>query len=286
MDSWHTAIPYYERRMLIIGSNYRTSNAANRLSLCSLNGATNDTRSLESCFANRGYTVETLTGDKFNKQETLHRVATFLSTALAGDVRAIIFTGHSIKIQSDQRLAIVPPDSADEADTIPAEVWNENIRESTKAGVIVLSIFACCRAGGFAEQNVSLTDFNNPSTSRSNIAASNTPVFITFSSSRPDQDTYESRVSTDGQSDDYDHFLWALAKTARDRNVGDWRTFARRLREHFSNARTIGSYWARESGAASTLEAWRSNHPQTPQFFCSQNLPVRWKCPHFHRFIR
>ncbi|KAG8771641.1 hypothetical protein FRC12_003484 [Ceratobasidium sp. 428] len=262
MDSWKTAPLYVERKLLIIGSNYREANrrASTQLSVASatyepLSGTENDVRDLRSTFQGRGYSVQTMTQEAFSREDVLDRVATFLSTASPGDVRAIVFTGHSHKYGTSP--AMIPPISP--SNTIGADDWNQNIRSYAKPGVIVLSIIATCFSGGFAEQGVRITDFNHAQGVQDGLSP-DVPIYITFSSSGVHETAYESSLGSH-EPQCRDHFLWALAETARDPEVLNWHHFVETLRERFAYARVKGAEGLREG----TLR-WLCQHRQHPEF--------------------
>ncbi|KAG8701310.1 hypothetical protein FRC09_005445 [Ceratobasidium sp. 395] len=262
MDSWKTAPLYVERKLLIIGSNYREANrrASTQLSVASvayepLSGIESDVRDLRSTFQGRGYSVQTMTQEDFSRVDVLDRVAMFLSTASPGDVRAIVFTGHSHKY--DTSAAMIPPISP--SNTIGADDWNQNIRSHAKPGVIVLSIIATCFSGGFAEQGVRITDFDHAQGVQDGLSP-DVPIYITFSSSGAHEAAYESSLGSH-EPQCRDHFLWALAGTARDSGIRNWHHFVETLRERFGYARVKGAEGLRDG----TLP-WLCQHPQHPEF--------------------
>jgi hypothetical protein len=220
-----------------------------------LSGAQNDGNDLESIFRRRGYSVQNMAQQDFNRDEILKVVAEFLASAFAGDVRAIVFAGDSIRLQSNHPPAIVPPTCKPPAVTISVRDWNDNIQRHTKAGVIVLSILSTCFSGGFGEQDVRITDFSRP-TEVQDVTSSETPIFVTFSSSASSEEACESAVHLDNEQC-RDHFLWALAATARNPQVQTWEVFIRTLSDNFSYTRSMVSTVAEDAG----LE-WLFSHPR------------------------
>ncbi|KAG9124137.1 hypothetical protein FRC07_012707 [Ceratobasidium sp. 392] len=278
VDSWATAPLYHvNRKLLIIGSNYANSNVipSTRLSVASttyerLSGTENDVRDLRSTFQERGYSVETMTQEDFDRADVLEVVARFLRSASPGDVRAIVFTGHSRRYGTSLP-AMIPPIAP--TNTIGADDWNSNIRTHARPGVIVLSIIATCFSGGFAEQGVRITDFDHPREEIQGADSSlDVPIYITFSSSGPHETAYESALGSH-ETRCRDHFLWALAGTARDHRVRTWHQFVETLRERFAYARVKGAEGLREG----TLP-WLCAHPQHPEFTVAQ--PTRFPAWH------
>ncbi|KAB5590924.1 hypothetical protein CTheo_5618 [Ceratobasidium theobromae] len=286
-ESWHTA-DTRERKLLIIGSSYNSENfrratADTNATLGSLLGVSHDVKSLSSVFKKRSYTVETLVGESFDAKTVLERVAEFLKDALEGDVRAIIFTGHAARTHRDGTVAIVPPVAAEEEDDgsdegwIRADVWESTVRRNTRAGVIVLSVFASCMSGDLMHQRVNLRDLNNSQVPEAPTTP-DAPIFITFASSAPDQSTYESIVDArDRNNPRYgDHFLRAFTLAARDRDVTDWQSFIRVLEEKFEQFRKIGAFCAAHDLDPNYRNSrWLETHPQNPIYSSSQqHLPA------------
>jgi hypothetical protein len=269
-----------QRKLLIIGTNYdsnarrQTTNCSYAETLSPLYGAFNDTGDLRTAFRKRGYSVHTLGERDFDRVQLLREIGNFLASARAGDVRAIIFTGHSVQLGPDQIPAIVPPICMTEEDAIPAPLLDETIRTCASAGVIVLSIFATCMSGGFMQQSVKLTDFNQAMATH-NIRSSNNPIFITFSSSEISESSYESAVLPH-DPEIHDHFLWALASTAKNREVTDWGSFVKTLETTFNFARTVGSVWGETEAGKPALQ-WLLENSQTPYFTVKSqdHVPVR-----------
>lgn len=278
-SSWKTAQDGCERRLLILGSRYSGSPVQRMRTpyesrLQSLKGVVGDTNDLRSAFQRRGYSVETLVEEEFNRQTALDRVAEFLRPAVAGDVRAIIFTGHATE-DGD----IIPPicGIGTSQDLIPPSVWTENIQNNVKPGVIVLSIFASCFSGNLMKQSVKLTDFGCPARTPSvfdapdaspdsHVAPSETPIFITFNSSKENERSHESEdpLSEDRTSD---HFLSALATTARDTEIKDWSDFIKTLQVAFCLARSLGA-----TGSNDPVK-WLIENPQHPGATMSRAAP-------------
>lgn len=280
IDTYHTAPDGPERRLLIIGSCYSRGTKVHPgtsydLVFERLSGVIEDTNNLQSVFRGRGYSVETLVEHDFDKKTVLDRVAAFLEPALPGDVRAIVFTGHSM-LQGRQ-ASIVPPILENSESFIPADCWNDNIRRTAKPGVIVLSIFASCFSGALMQQRVKLTDFSFPARAHDephtpeapNPGLSQTPIFITFSSGQHDERSKESEAPPKGGSRGpfCDNFLWALAETARDTRVRNWDDFIRTLHTAFHLARSYGA-----TAEDDPLE-WLLQNPQNPQITVSQTGP-------------
>ncbi|KAG9100717.1 hypothetical protein FS749_013406 [Ceratobasidium sp. UAMH 11750] len=269
-----------ERKLLVIGSNYDCKRASNtfvyRQSLRSLQGAPFDAKSLKSTFRKRAYSVQTLVGNKFDRSTVLEKVTSFLRSAeKPGDVRAIIFTGHTRRMYQGT-VALVPPLCRGEEDLIPADLWERTVRENTKPGVIVLSIFASCMSGGLMRQQVDIKDLSSSPPPDEKVSP-NTPIFVTFASSEEHQRSYESTVglNEDGTLRPGDHFLRALTLAARERNVTDWQSFIETIQRKFDQLRLIGAYCA-ELGLDSdvTCESWLERSPQQPVISASQcHLP-------------
>ncbi|KAG8735902.1 hypothetical protein FRC10_010027 [Ceratobasidium sp. 414] len=259
--------------MLIIGSSYTDDNGqtSTRLSSAStwgpLPAIEHDVNDLKSTFQARGYDVKAMTGGDFDRARVLGEVARFLAPALPGDVRAIVFTGHSDRLDSGPLAMILPGTPSDVI--ITARDWNQNIRAHTKPGVIVLSILSTCFAGGFAEQGVQITDFTRPQEVE-NFASLTAPILVTFSSSGSQERSYESPLG-DYEPQDHDHFLWALARTAREQNGQNWQQFVARLKDSFALARSMGSMGAPEGPLK-----WMWGNPQSPAFFTTfpDHLPA------------
>ncbi|KAG8711016.1 hypothetical protein FRC08_016427 [Ceratobasidium sp. 394] len=261
IESYKTAEQWCERKMLIIGSSYTDDNGQTNARLSSastwdpLTAIEHDVNDLESTFKARGYDVETMTRGDFDRARVLDEVARFLVPALPGDVRVIVFTGHSIRLDTGSPAMVLPGTPSDV--TIPAREWNQNIRAHTKPGVIVLSILSTCFAGGFAEQDVRITDFTLPQEVE-NVGSFNAPILVTFSSCGSQERSYESPLG-DYELQERDHFLWALARTARAPDVHTWQQFVARLKDSFAFARSIGSLGAPEGPLK-----WMWDNPQNP----------------------
>ncbi|KAG8733532.1 hypothetical protein FRC11_005534 [Ceratobasidium sp. 423] len=292
-SSWYTADPR-ERKLLIIGSgydstNFRQATTETLATLTTLCGVSHDVKSLTSVFKQRSFVVETLVGDSFDAQTVLDRVKIFLSDAAEGDVRAIIFTGHAARTQADQKVAIVPPSGyhrtgdPDEG-LISADAWRAAVNGSTQPGVIVLSIFASCMSGDLMNQPVNMKDLNDPMAAGGAPPDPETstpaPIFITFASSRSDQNTYESVVdpppSRDAPLRYGDHFLRAFTLAARESHALDWAGFIRVLEEKFSQLRMIGAICAANDPDPDGRDPnWLATHPQDPVYSSSRlNLPA------------
>ncbi|CAE6375816.1 unnamed protein product [Rhizoctonia solani] len=289
-SSWHTA-DQRERKLLIIGSGYDSANfrrattetnATMATTLTTLCGVSHDVKSLTSVFKKRSFVVETLVGDSFDAQTILNRVKTFLRDATEGDVRAIIFTGHAAQTQSDRKVAIVPPAgcfSGGDPDEglISADAWRAAVNESTQPGVIVLSIFASCMSGDLMNQPVNMKDLNAPiatgDISSDLQEAAPAPIFITFASSRADQNTFESVVGLSSGQDPYrygDHFLRAFTLAARESSILDWKGFIQSLEEKFLQLRMIGAICAAQDPDVRDSN-WLETHPQTPMYSSSRS---------------
>ncbi|KAF8601383.1 hypothetical protein BDV93DRAFT_608126 [Ceratobasidium sp. AG-I] len=311
--SWKTA-NQCERRLLIIGGGYseRTPRTSEDLELESLLGAVKDREYLRSAFLKRGYSVETLVEEDTTRIAVLNRVAEFLEPAQPGDVRAIVFTGHSIRLQGHQETLIVPPGAETLDDYISANEWSENIRDSTKPGVIVLSIFASCFSGTLMQQSVKLTDFNcpvgpygpPPALDAASLESSQAPIFITFSSSNRNEKSYESEAlsldSEDSQSITDPQGVrdsQSVADSQRSEDLQDsedsqdshicdnflWALAATardpRVRDWGDFVRTLHTafYLARSFGALAETDPleWLLEHRQHPQITMSQVVPPR-----------
>ncbi|KAF8693848.1 hypothetical protein RHS03_08301, partial [Rhizoctonia solani] len=300
VSSWYTA-DARERKLLIIGSgydseNFRRATAETNATLASLNplrGLSQDVKSLTSVFNKRSFIVEKLVGDWFNAQDVLDKVKEFLSGAIEGDVRAIVFTGHATCTQADGKVAIVPPSgchrtSNPDEGLISADAWREAVNQSTQPGVIVLSIFASCLSGGLMDQPINIRDLNGPVTTETALPSSElsspAPIFITFASSQFNQKTYESIVGPPKDSKDPndwinqcrygDHFLRAFTLAARDPRAVDWERFIRVLEEKLSKLRNIGAYCAEKDPEVRNFN-WLEDHPQVPVYGSSKiNMPA------------
>ncbi|KAG9120548.1 hypothetical protein FRC07_003911 [Ceratobasidium sp. 392] len=260
------------RQILIVGSNYArgTRRTCTISSAITLESPTSDKDRLKSSFLARSYSVYSMVNDEFNREDAierdaLERVASFLSTAACQDVRAIIFTGHADDMTGG-RPALVPPKCPDQEQAIPADLWEQRIRENAQPGVIVLSIFASCFSGGFMQQDIDLKDLGTetyivPSTNPG-------PILVTFCSAAVDQRSYESSIEDKPPYRVADHFLYALDKTARSSGVCDWQCFVAILESHFHQARDMGASFDQRR----TPEQWKEESPQTPSYSAS-NIP-------------
>ncbi|CAE6438675.1 unnamed protein product [Rhizoctonia solani] len=293
-SSWHTA-DARERKLLIIGSgydseNFRRATTETNATLTPLRGVSQDVKSLTSVFNKRSFVVETLVGDSFDAQVVLNTVKNFLSDAIEGDVRAIVFTGHATHTQADGKIAIIPPTtghrrSNPDEGLITADAWREAVNQSTQPGVIVLSIFASCLAGGMMDQTVNIRDFNDVMMMEGNAPSSEpstpAPIFITFASSQFNQSAYESIVGPQRDSNSSyrygDHFLRAFTLAARDPRSLDWAKFIQVLEEKFFHLRKIGAYCAAYDPDINNRDPhWLDHHPQVPGYSSSRpNPPVR-----------
>ncbi|KAG8768581.1 hypothetical protein FRC12_005480 [Ceratobasidium sp. 428] len=202
-----------------------------------------------------------MTQEHLGRQEVLDEVAKLLEDALPGDVRAIVFSGHLVRKGTDLPTMIIPSVSSDII--IECQDWNQNIRTKAKPGVIVLSILATCYAGGFVDQGVPVTDFIRLE-EVVDFESLNAPILVTFSSSGSQELSYRESAIDGYDSQDRDHFLWALARTAREPSVQTWQQFVDKLRDAFAVARTMGSAAAEERPLR-----WMWANPQYPVFTTS-----------------
>ncbi|QRV77255.1 hypothetical protein RhiJN_05270 [Ceratobasidium sp. AG-Ba] len=258
--TYETAHQPCERKMLIIGSSYDDCNKRLNVrfgdSLVEpLKGLQDDVDDLASGFRARGYDIEIMTCREFSREDVLHRMASFLSEAPVGDVRVIVFTGHTSKDNQGSPCVILP--GASSMVWISAYEWYENIRAHARPGVIVLSIFATCFSGAFAENIVRIGNFT-PVGEVEAPSRLTTPLIVTLGSSGPHENTYESSL---GQYElrVRDHFLWSLAKATRNPKLQTWNEFMVMLQQYFAFARSFGSTTALEG-----FEEWLRLNPQSP----------------------
>ncbi|QRV77254.1 ICE-like protease (caspase) p20 domain protein [Ceratobasidium sp. AG-Ba] len=283
IDTWTTARQIVERKMLIIGSSYNTpARRATEVNIISplygsLYGVKNDVRELRSAFQTRGYSIQTMTSQEFDREDVLTEIAEFLAPALPGDIRAIVFSGHAEMNPDLATPNIVLPAGPDSF--ISADDWTQVIRTHAKPGVVVLSIFATCHSGGFAEQDACITDLSLSGST--DTPSWSSPIHITFSSSRSTEQTFESPLGY-GHTQSHDHFLWALAQTAREPQVRNWKDFADLLTEYFFYARVRGV----ETMGTNEGLRWLRDHPQHPELVIEDrgNVPVSalWNCLKYH----
>ncbi|KAF8601382.1 hypothetical protein BDV93DRAFT_545883 [Ceratobasidium sp. AG-I] len=267
-----------ERKLLIIGSRYdsQAGRSATTFTFTSelepLEGTQYDVISLKSEFRKRHYSVHTLVSEEFDREAVLERLSEFLRSASKGDVRAIIFTGHALRILQDV-VAIVPPYCPTEEDAIPAKLWEDTVKANTKPGVIVLSIFASCLSGGLMPQRVDLKPLSKISTADTS-SANNVPIFITFASCGPEENSYESAVDLEADSCRLgDHFLRAITLAMRDSSSKDWDSFIAALDVNFAQIRQIGATCAAQSSRP--CSTWLEDFPQNPVITTSDHrLPL------------
>ncbi|KAG8769564.1 hypothetical protein FRC12_004891 [Ceratobasidium sp. 428] len=249
------------RRALIIAFDYKhTDNLGDSQSdIKSLNSASNDARDLAATFVDRGYSVETIIEEAYNREDVLDTIAGFLGSAVAGDVHVIIFSGHAARTDgtSSSPAMVLPVTSANK---LHADDWNRNIRAHAKPGVIVLSVIATCYSGGFVERGTRIIDIERIPKAEGVV---NEPIYITFSASGPFEVAYESPIDSD-DPEYHCHLLWAVAGTVRDQEIKSWDEFIMGLRERFSYARVKGL--AARGGEGQNGVKWLCDHPQHPEF--------------------
>jgi hypothetical protein len=269
-----------ERRLLIIGGGHRTATCSYADTFRQLSGVLNDRNNLRSTFKPRGYSVQTMVEVEYDRTQILENIAEFLSTAIAGDVRVIVFTGHTARVGPDQRIAIIPPNCPSEGETITADVWHHTINTSAGSGVLVVSVFAACESGAILQQMqnidiIRLTDFNRLADTQ-HTGDPNGPIHIALSSSGATQLSYEYFApcrSSDPRS--HDPFLWALAETVRRPNINDWGSFVETLQNIFDFVRATGFQHGGDYEFPYDLE-WLLENPQTPRMAIPpRQLPVR-----------
>ncbi|KAG8711428.1 hypothetical protein FRC09_020601 [Ceratobasidium sp. 395] len=190
------------RNILIIGSNYNPHDRRTYTisSAITLDSPSSDKGRLKESFGLRGYSAHSLLNDTFDRDEALSCVAEFLSTAKCRDVRAIVFTGHARQTEGENTVALIPPNCLDPDQAIPAELWENTIRDNTQPGAVVLSIFASCFSGGFMEQGINLKDLSSsgpPNPSPGSTSSGPSPILVTFTSSSRDQLSYESSIENE-----------------------------------------------------------------------------------------
>ncbi|KAF8597343.1 hypothetical protein BDV93DRAFT_562379 [Ceratobasidium sp. AG-I] len=270
----HVAQDNISRKILVIGSNYN-SRPRRTFSISSditLEGAVSDKNIIKDTFAQRGYSGHSMVNDTFDQEAALDEVSRFLSTAHCGDVRAIVFTGHAISAVHDPGPALVPPNCPARELAIPAHVWEQTILNSAEAGVVVLSIFASCFSGGFMQQPINMQNLDVIPDDAPGTYPPAGPILITFSSTSPNQLSYESSIEDKDPWRVADHFLHALSRTAQSPLVNDWASFVSTLESEFQAARDIGSSFDPDR----TLEEWQADSPQTPMLTASSlpNFPT------------
>ncbi|KAF8592940.1 hypothetical protein BDV93DRAFT_516961, partial [Ceratobasidium sp. AG-I] len=195
-------------------------------------------------------------------------MSSFLRTAKPGDVRIVVYTGHADRFFHEDRPSIVPPACASPEQAISAQCWEDTVRRNSTPGAIVLSVFACCYAGGFMQQKSSLLNMDEGIFfSHWTKGRHEAPTFLTLSSSTALGPSYESMGhQSDGVGD---HFLHAINVAVRSRQVNGWEDFARALEFHFMEARTSGFL----GDAENNLHEELISYPQEPVLTAS-GLPV------------
>ncbi|KAH7332994.1 hypothetical protein B0J17DRAFT_771477 [Rhizoctonia solani] len=251
------------RRILIIGSSYKDRGEVKRMfSIDSLDGVFEDRDQLKTLFRERGYSVQTLLEEGFNKERALARVAEFLQDAEPGNVRAIVFTGHG-HTHDDGTVWLVPPECPSTKEAISRLEWDKNIQQNAHSGVVVFSVMAHCYSGDVMKQAFdfrgleALAQFNNIE-----------PVYLTFAAS--DTTAFESRVTRPHQpACNSDHFIHALVGAIRSIDVatGTWREFFEEFDRQFQRARSCASWQDKQE--LPSIPNWRLNNPQTPRFSAS-----------------
>ncbi|KDN44230.1 hypothetical protein RSAG8_05703, partial [Rhizoctonia solani AG-8 WAC10335] len=125
------------RKILIIGSSYKGHGQVKKMfSIETLDGALEDRNRLGTCFKERGYSVQTLFEEGFNRKRALARVEQFLEDAERGDVRAIVFTVHGYT-DGNGTVSLVPPQCSEKSELITRAEWDQNIRKHSRPGAIV-----------------------------------------------------------------------------------------------------------------------------------------------------
>ncbi|KAB5590925.1 hypothetical protein CTheo_5619 [Ceratobasidium theobromae] len=289
--------PSVGRRLLIIGGGRKNSSQAGYAGTFSrLDGIPNDRDNLRSAFEPRGYSVHTMVDVEYNRVQILQNIAHFLSTAVEGDIRVIVFTGHATRIGcgDDRRIVLIPSNCPAEEDAISANSWYETVRTHAAPGVVVISIFATCYSGAIPPSldsdnagtiNTTLKDFafHLEKLHTQHPESASGPTHIALTSSGDAQSSYEyfapSRSNTPRL---HDHFLWALAEAVKRPNIGDWEPFVETLQNSFNFVRAVsltlrpGSNESNGSYEFPNNLDWVLSHPQSPRLAIpGGRLPVR-----------
>ncbi|KAG8785835.1 hypothetical protein FRC12_017128 [Ceratobasidium sp. 428] len=237
----HSQRPRSTKQILILGSNY-THDDSRTFTVCSkmtLEGAENDAEALKTTLRRQGYLTHDIINNELDRSTVLRKISNFLAFSYPGDIRIIVFTGHAYT-QSTQPM-IVPPCCPTKESAISPELWEQTVRDNARAGVIVLSIFANCYAGGFMQQDHLLSQLDNqlPFTQPPNLDTRE-PIFLTFASSLLEECSFESPVAGWHTHDAIrvaDHFLHALNLTASSPLVNNWGAFIAALENNFRRTR-------------------------------------------------
>ncbi|CAE6518251.1 unnamed protein product [Rhizoctonia solani] len=254
------------RKILIIGSSYKGRGEVKKMfSIESLDGVFEDRDQLTTLFKERGYSVQTLIEEGFNKERALARVREFLRDAASGDVRAIVFTGHG-HTHDDGTVWLVPPECPSTSEAISRAEWDKNIQTNANPGVVVFSIMAHCHSGDVMKQDFDFRALEPPA--QVDKIARDKPIYLTFAAS--DTAAFESWVTRPHLPvRSSDHFIHALVGAIRsiDVGTGTWGEFFEEFDRQFHRARSCASWQDRQG--QTTITNWRLNNHQSPRFSAS-----------------
>jgi hypothetical protein len=235
-------------------------------SIETLEGALDEKEDLKHEFQQRGYSVRSLVNGEFSRDDVLAKIAELLQDAEAGDVRAIVYTGHAW-CEEGGPVMLVPPQCPCIKGAILEADWEANIRKHAKPGVIVFSILAHC-FGDFMTQDFNLRQWHDTVPRNQANSDAPGPIFVTFSATSSGMSAYESRLGP-GSSRVTDHFIHALVSTMRSTGVHDWETFFRIFQGKFESTRAAASQGSFDKIPG---EGWRAGNPQVPCFSTSEGV--------------
>ncbi|CAE6441590.1 unnamed protein product [Rhizoctonia solani] len=256
------------RKLLIIGNPYKECGEVKRMfSIGTLNGVYEDRDQLTRVFKERGYSVETLFEESFDKEGAMARVARFLDDANAGDIRAIVFTGHGYP-HEDGTVSLIPPKCPQKSDAITCVEWDQNIQNHSRPGTVVLSIMAHCFSGRVMKQAF---DHQQWETLAPTDEIRDGPTYLTFAASS--QGAYESWVTRDSilnLNRASDHFIYALVHAIQsiDVTASNWTDFFKAFDCYFQRARSCASW--QDKQVSPSVPNWRLINGQTPSFTASR----------------
>ncbi|KAH7333011.1 hypothetical protein B0J17DRAFT_771490 [Rhizoctonia solani] len=255
------------RKALLIGSSYKNRiDIYSRFSVSSLDGFPEDFGKMESIFTERGYCVETLPDEGFDRNRILTWIAHFIDHAKSGDVRAIVFSGHGHAYE-DGAVSLIPPECPSNNAAITCTEWSQNIRDHARPGVVIFSIMAHCYSGEVMKQEFDRQVWEVPSVMKP--SKKDEPIYLTFAAG--DKAAYESRLANNPPGHTGDHFIHALIGAIQSVNVATdtWSEFFEAFDWHFQRVRLRASWVVQESTGSSNPH-WSLNHAQAPRFSASE----------------
>ncbi|QRV92093.1 Tyrosine-protein kinase [Ceratobasidium sp. AG-Ba] len=218
---------------------------------------------LRSSFQQQEYAVSIVGGDTSSPDKILDTLARFLSTAHAGDVRAIALLGRpSTAPESELPLK--------STGTPFGEAWTQTIQQYAMTGTIVMSITAIDNAASLVVPGGQIVD-DKSRQEIIEITHLKAPLIINLASCGHGEQSYGTLIR--GQNLQHrDHFINALTASLMEPHVRTWPSFAQTFRDCFVSDRVTHS----RAVCGGSL-GWLTGHPQNPIFTVSDDYLPEWR---------